>query len=121
MVVLVFTGGASLVMDSGVTVAFIAQLILTALDLTDLRGGLDVAEAQTLLINVALLVFLFRNCCESCQKKEEVKAKANDGKTENKPVSAPKADASPLPASTSAPKKPQVDEVVKSTKSNKGK
>ena len=119
MVVLVFTGGASLVMDSGVTVAIIAQLILTALDLTDLRGGLDVAEAQTLLVNVALLVFLFRNCCESCKKKVEVKAKANDGKVENKPVNVPKADASPLLASAHAPKKQDVDELSKSTKSNK--
>lgn len=105
-------------MDSGVTVGIIAQLILTALDLTDLRGGLDVAEAQTLLINVALLVFLLRNCCESCQKKEEVKGKANDEKAENKPVSVPKAEVSLPSASASAPKKPQVDEVVKSTKTN---
>lgn len=105
-------------MDSGVTVGIIAQLILTALDLTDLRGGLDVAEAQTLLVNVALLVFLYRNCCESCQKKEKVKAKVNDGKTENKSVSVPKADPSPLTASAPGSKKPQVDEVVKSTRPN---
>lgn len=105
-------------MDSGVTVGIIAQLIITALDLTDLRGGLDVAEAQTLLINVALLVFLYRNCCERCHKKEEVKARASDGKTEKNPVIVPKANASPLVASVSAPKKPQVDEVVKSTRPN---
>jgi hypothetical protein len=59
--VLIFTGGAVLLMDAGITIAIIAQLLVTALDLTALKGGWEVAELHTALINLALLVFLFRN------------------------------------------------------------
>ena len=51
-------------MDAGITIAIIAQLLLTAVGMTALRGGLDVAELQTLLINVALIVFLLRNIAD---------------------------------------------------------
>lgn len=61
---MIFTGGATLVMDAGITIAIIAQLLLTAVGMTALRGGLDVAELQTLLINVALIVFLLRNIAD---------------------------------------------------------
>lgn len=62
--VVIFTGGATLVMDAGITIAIIAQLLLTAVGMTALRGGLDVSELQTLLINVALIVFLLRNIAD---------------------------------------------------------
>ena len=104
-------------MDAGIVIAMIAQLILTAIDLTELRGGLEVAEMQTLLINVALLVFLFRNFCEGCQKKGQAQvnksAVAVSGKAESKQASAPKTDAAAVSG------KPQVEDLVKSAKSNK--
>ena len=53
-----------MVMDAGITIAIIAQLLLTAVGMTSLRGGLNVAELQTLLINVALIVFLLRNIAD---------------------------------------------------------
>lgn len=48
-------------MDAGVTIAIIAQTLITAIGLTQFKGGWDVAELQSLLINLALLVFLLRN------------------------------------------------------------
>ena len=62
--VVIFTGGAALVLDAGITVAIIVQLFLTSLDLTSLRGGLEVAELQSLLINLAIIVFLLRNIAD---------------------------------------------------------
>lgn len=77
-------------MDAGITLAILAQLLVTALHLSGLKAGLDVAELQTLLINLALLVFLLRNLGDF-KGKPAVEVKASpQAKAE---VSQPKAEA----------------------------
>lgn len=69
-----------MVMDAGVTFAIIAQVILTALDASQLRGDIEIAQYQSVLINLALLVFLFRNAAHFRQK--HVNSKASGAKAE---------------------------------------
>ena len=109
-------------MDAGITVGIIAQLLVTALDLTALKGGLEVAELHTTLINLALLVFLFRNISDFRQSgtaavKQAVEVKASSSvKAEEKAASSVKVEGGSAPAEGS---KLKSDDHSKSAKPQK--
>lgn len=74
-------------MDAGVTIAIIAQLLVTAIDLTHLKGGLDASDFQSILINFALLVFLLRNIADFKRTESAPVASPTVVKTEVKAAS----------------------------------
>jgi hypothetical protein len=72
VVIFVFTAGVSLLLDSGIAIAILAQIVLIALNLITLRGSLEIVELQTLLISFALLIFLIRNLTDFRSSPKEI-------------------------------------------------
>jgi hypothetical protein len=70
-VVLLLTGGVSLVFDFGVTVAILSQLLILAIDASTLRCEFDSDSYRSVLINFVILLILLKNSsCFSCKSKK---------------------------------------------------
>jgi hypothetical protein len=83
VVIFIFTAGVSLLLDSGIAIAILAQIILIAINLINLRGSFEIVELQTVLISFALLVFLIRNLTDFRSSTKE------NSKVSNSKVSQP--------------------------------
>lgn len=89
-VLFIFTAGASLVLDTGATLAIIAQIIVIALDYASLGCACDIISLKPILTNLAILFFLFRNWKESSSQAEEVKANQAQSAVSQKQPEPPK-------------------------------
>lgn len=68
-----FTAGMALLMDAGVVLAIVTQIGFIVLQGVLIKNP-TVSDLQPVLVNVALLVFLMKNCSELCAEETAKKA-----------------------------------------------
>ncbi len=85
VVIFVFTAGISLVLDTGIFLGILAQIVISALDFSTCQGQITLPQIQGLLINLAIILFLLKN--RSDQKSE---SKPEPKPVESKPTVAVK-------------------------------
>lgn len=63
VVAFIFTAGLSLILDFGVTVAIVGQLLWLVFEIVPLRDGASLSEIQWVVINTVILLFLVKTKC----------------------------------------------------------